>query len=221
MIAINLSQEAGKSISEIRKKFSGVLSKEQIDKTLAFTINETARRVISRGRKEMKQEYTINNKYLERYSKIPLKASTGFLEARIAFNYGTVPLIGFKHKDLNKRSQRYFAYNSKMNGVEVEIKKGAKKVWKHAFIKTMRAGNTSSHEGIYAHGYYSSGKFVNVDKKTRSGKSMMTELKTVSPFTMNTNTSAGKRMTAYINNTMPSRFEAIINNKLKKMGAKP
>jgi len=207
---VNITFEGKKSIEAIQKEFQGQLSEKQILKTTAYAINETAKRVVSRSKKEIKQEYTVNNKYLNRIHRIK-KASgtTSGLYAEIYFSGKPIPMIGFKYKDKSKKGGKRL----KSGGVIVEIFKGKQQLLKHAFIATMKSGHT----GIFGNGSYIEGKFVHSKERTASHKSRITEYKSPSPYSMERNKGIKERNFAYIETTLPSRTRALLQNKLNKL----
>ena len=208
---INVTIEGKKSIESIQKEFSNQLSEKQILKTTAFALNETSRKVISRSKKEIKQEYTVNNKYLDRMAKVkkPARGTQSGLYTEIHYRYSPVPMIGFKNKDKGTKK----GIRLKSGGVQVEILRGKQQLLKHAFISTMRSG----HRGIFGRGSYINGKFIFSKERTSSGKSRISEYKTASPFTMGRNRNIESRMTAYVKQTLPSRTKALLQLKVDKL----
>jgi len=208
---IKVTIEGQKSLSGIQREFSDKLSEKQILKATALALNDTSRRVISRSKKEIKQEYTVSNKYLDRMAKVrkPARGTQSGLYAEIHFSYKPVPMIGFKNKDKGTKK----GIRLKAGGVVVEILKGKQQLLKHAFISTMRSG----HQGIYGRGSYVNGKFVFSKERTSTKKSRITEYKTASPFTMGRNKEIESRNTEFVKRTLPSRTKALLQQQVDKL----
>jgi|WetSurMetagenome_2_1015567.scaffolds.fasta_scaffold267180_2 hypothetical protein len=215
MFRISVKYEGNKSMQKVADEFRGQLSEKEIAKTAAFAVNTTARRVLSMVRKEAKKDYTISNKYLQRMAVLskPARGNASGLYAEVSYNFGTIPMVGFKYKNLNPKKQKYFAFNSKMKGVQVEIKKGKTMILRHAFIKSMASG----HLGIWAHGYYKGKRFIPDNATTSSGKLKITELKSASPYTMYTSKSMSKKIQKYVDDSLTERFRAMLKIKLDKI----
>ena len=214
MFHIVISYEANKSMQDVAKRFEKVLSEKEILRTAAFAINTTARRVSTMVRKEVKKDYTISNKYLDRMSKLskPAKGTQQGLYAELSYGYSTIPMVGFKFKDMNK-GRGFVGYETKTQGVRVEIKKGKQTLLSHCFVKSMASG----HLGLWGHGKYIGNKFVHLRETTSKGKIKITEMKTASPFTMYTNKAMSKRINDYVDKTLLSRFTALLEQKVKKL----
>lgn len=211
---IKIEYEGHADMQRIAKEFEGKLSEKEILKTAAFAVNITARRILGMIKKEVKKDYTITNKHLDRAAKLtkPASGNRSGLYATISYSPKTIPMSGFKFSDLNKGGQ-FFSYNIPMNGVRIEIKKGKQEILRHAFVKSMKSG----HLGIWGHGSYVSGKFVPKDMLTGGGKPKITEMKTASPFTMYTNPKMDNRIYDYVGTNMPNRFKALLQQKVNKM----
>lgn len=215
MFKISVEYEGNKSMQKVADEFRGQLSEKEIAKTAAFAVNTTARRVLSMVRREVKKDYTISNKYLKKMAVLskPARGHASGLYAEVSYNFGTIPMIGFKHKDLNSKKQKFFAFNSKMKGVQIEIKKGKMLILKHAFIKSMASG----HLGIWAHGQYMGKKFIPDNRTTSSGKLKITEIKSASPYTMYTSKVMSKKIQKYVDDSLTERFRAMLKIKLDKI----
>lgn len=207
----SITVDSKQSIQSIQREFADKLSPKEIRKTTAFALNTTARRVISLSRKEIKKEYTVNNKYLDRMAKLskPASGSSEGLYAEVSYSYKTIPMIGFKNKDNNKSKSA----KRRIGGVTVEIKHGVSKHLKHAFIATMASG----HKGIFAVGSYVDTSFVYDKERSISGKNRITQLRTSSPMTMTSNKNIQKRTIEYIDLNLPSRLRALLQNKVNKL----
>ena len=214
MFHVVISYEANKSMKDVAKKFESVLSEKEILRTAAFAVNTTARRVSTMVRKEVKKDYTISNKYLDRMSKLskPAKGTIQGLYAELSYGYSTMPMVGFKFKDLNKE-RGFVGFNTKTQGVRVEIKKGKQTILAHSFVKSMASG----HLGIWGHGKYLGKQFVHLKETTSKGKIKITEMKTASPFTMYTNKTMSRRINEYVDKTLLSRFTAMLEAKVRKV----
>lgn len=202
--------EGKKSLRSIQQEFANRLSKKVILKTTALSLNITARRVISQVKKDVKKEYTVNNKYLNRMA--TLKPASGTVEglyAAVSYSYKPVPMIGFKNKDNNKSKSP----KKRTGGVTVEIKRGKNQLLKHAFIATMASG----HKGVYAVGSYQGKNFVHDKERTKSGKQRITEMKTSSPMTMQSNKDIQKRTITYVKTNLPPRLRALLQNEINKL----
>lgn len=200
--------EGKKSIEAIQKEFADKLSPKEIQKTTAFALNETGKRVGSMINKPIKEEYTTNAKYRKRIAKVTKMAAgqPNRLYTEVSYNYGTIPMVGFKYKDNSKGK-------NKTAGVTVEIKKGKNKILKHAFVATMKSG----HKGIFAAGKYGAKGFIHERIKTTNNKQKITELKTASPFTMATNKAIESKTTATITEQLPKRVRALLQIKVDKL----
>jgi len=207
----SITFEGKKSLQSIQHEFADKLSPKEIRKTTAFALNTTARRVIALSRKEVKKEYTVNNKYLDRMANLskPASGTVEGLYAAVSYSYKPVPMIGFKSKDNNKSKSP----KKRTGGVTVEIKRGKNQLLKHAFIATMASG----HKGIYAVGSYKGKNFVFDKARSQSGKQRITEMRTSSPMTMISNKNIQKRTIAYIESNLPSRLRALLQNKVNKL----
>jgi len=202
--------EGKKSLKSIQQEFANKLSKKVILKTTALSLNITARRVISQVKKDVKKEYTINNKYLNRMA--TLKPASGTVEglyAAVSYSYKPVPMVGFKNKDNNKSKSP----KKRTGGVTIEIKRGRNQLLKHAFIATMASG----HKGIYAQGLYKGKTFINDKVKTEKGKARITEMRGPSPMTMVSNKDIQKRTVTYVKTNLPPRLRALLQNEINKL----
>ena len=208
---ISVSIEGKRAVQDIQKEFKDQLSEKQILKTTAFALNETSRRAISFVRKEVRKEYTVNNKYLKRMAKLgkPAKSTPSGLYAEVLYSYKPVPMIAFKFKAQSKKK----GSKSNLRNIQVEIRKGKQTLLRHVFIATMKSGHT----GIWAHGQYQHGKFVYSRNKTASGKDRMSEMQTASPFTLGTNKDIEKRAIEQIQKTLPSRLRALLQQRVDKL----
>jgi hypothetical protein len=220
MFRISVKYEGNKSMQKVADEFRGQLSEKEIAKTAAFAVNTTARRVLSMVRKEAKKDYTISNKYLQRMAVLskPARGNASGLYAEVSYNFGTIPMAGFKYKNLNPKKQKYFAFNSKLKGVLVEIKRGKTQILRHAFVKSLASG----HIGIFDHGKYEDKKFIRQNVLTGTtahggGKPLITELKSASPYTMYTSKSMSKKIQKYVDDSLTERFRAMLKIKLDKI----
>lgn len=213
MFRINITYEGQKSMREVEEDFKNLLSPKEIQKAAALTLNTTARRVLGMIKKEVKKDYTISNKYLDRAAKLtkPAKGTQQGLYAEVGYSFQTIPMIAFKHRDKNKPG--FVSFASKINGVQIEIKRGKSQLLRHAFIKTMSSG----HEGIFAHGHYNKGSFVSAREFTSSKKPRITELKTASPFTMYTSKAMDQRVTDYVDKTMTERYRTFLQQRVNRI----
>ena len=205
---IHIEIEGKNSIEAIQKKFKDQLSEKEIRKTTGFALNKTAEKVSGMIAKNLKDEYTITPKYKKRLSKLtkPAGITSDKLYAEVSYDYGTIPMVGFKHRDNNKGKKR-------TEGVSVEIKKGKNQILKHAFVATMASGHT----GIFATGRYNGGKFIHEKLKTSNNKTKITEMKTASPFTMATNKVVKKQLETKIEEQLPKRVQAMLQQKVNKL----
>lgn len=203
---VKITYEGNNSMMKIADEFRNKLSEKEILKTAAFTVNITARRIISQIKRDVKKDYTISNKYLDRSAKLskPASGSINGLYAKIGYSVGTIPIIGFKTNKITRNKQN--------DGVIVEIKKGKQQLLKHAFIAKMRSG----HIGVFAIGSYVSGKFIYKRELTASNKQRITEMKTASPFTMYTSKIMDERIIK-ASEQMPERFRALLEQKVNKL----
>ncbi len=210
---IKIEYEGNTDMNRIAKEFQGRLSEKEILRTAAFAVNITARRILGMLKKDVKKDYTITNKYLDRAAKLtkPASGSISGLYAVISYSPKTIPMSGFNFTDLNK-SGEFVTYNKPVNGVRIEIKKGKQEILRHAFVKTMKSG----HLGIWGHGSYKGGKFVPSDTRTGGGKPKITEMKTASPFTMYTNPKMDERILKAAKQ-MPERYRALLQKKVDKL----
>jgi hypothetical protein len=216
--------EGRQTVEDIQRRFRSELSEIEILKATSKAINITAYRTQNFIKKEIKSQYTINKKYLDRSSKIATRAKSAVngLYAHVTFSYQTVPLIGFNHSQRQTRSGSNRGISSRV--------KDERKSWKHAFIAKMSGisnkGEHYEHEGIFAAGHYSKGTFIPEKRLTRAqanhprsvgGKNKITELKGPSVFTMSTNAVTRERVNTYVSNQLPKRVEAFIKNAVKKL----
>lgn len=212
MFKVEIRYEGNKSMKKIADEFKDQLSEEQIKKTAAYAVNITARRVMTLVRKEVKKDYTISNKYLERMTKLSKPASSSSCFATVSYGYSTLPMIAFKHKSLD-RNPGFVSYHKKIKGVQMEVKKGKTFILKHSFIKSMVSG----HVGVWSHGRYLNGKFVASDERTPKNKPRITQIKTASPFTMYTSDKMDKRVLEYVDKNLTERFKALLQQKVNKL----
>jgi len=202
---IHITYEGKQSVQEIQKRFKTQLSEKEILKATAYTLNEVAKKAQAFIKKEVKRDYTMSKKYLDRTSKVTHKAQSEAtsLYVDIEFNYRPVPMIAFKHT--GKPGIR--------KPIRVTIKKGKSTTFKHAFIATMNSG----HQGIFASGRYINKKFVHDKSTTNSGKTRITELKSASPFTMSTSKAMQPRVMKYAGAMVVSRLKHNLQGKINKM----
>jgi hypothetical protein len=214
MPTFKITFEGRQTVEEIQRKFKGQLSESEILKTTARALNETAKKVQGFIRKQVRQQYTISSKYLNRVSYINhyAKGQQTGLYANVVFSYQTLPMIAFAHSGVK---------NKKDQVITVEIKKGKTETWRHAFIATMynqkKSGEYANHEGIFAAGRYVGKRFEYDHSRTASKRQRITELKTASPFTLMTNKVIEKEVYAYIDRALPSRLEYFLQKKVDKM----
>jgi vacuolar-type H+-ATPase subunit E/Vma4 len=211
--AFHLTFEGRESISQIQRKFEAELNEKQIWHATAQAINDTSNRVQGFIRKQVRNNYTVNSKYLARMSFIRRRAKPEFsrLYSMIDFNYRPVPMIGFKHS----------GYKGSRQPISMEMKRGRAEVFRHAFIATMRnqdkGGEFSEHEGIYAAGRYEGKKFVYANERTPSGKMRITELKSASAYTMAGAKESVPKINIYVDNYLPGRLKYFLQKKLEKL----
>lgn len=208
-----ITVEGRKSIEQIQREFEKNLSEKEILTATARAINDTSKRVQGFIRKEVRTNYTINRKYLERMSTVTrmAKGDHSRLYSEIAFRYKSIPMIGFKHS----------GEKGKKRPITVTIKKGNSITLSHVFIATMRnqakSGEVSEHQGIYGAGRYTGGKFIFDNSRTASGKQRITEYKSASPFTMSTTKPMEPKIKTYVDKYMPDRLRYFLQSKLDKL----
>jgi hypothetical protein len=213
MFEIKLTYEGKQSMQKVAAEFKSKLSQDEIDKIAAHALNETGRKAAGRIRKFAKQDYTINNKYLQRAAKLIKPAGRSSLYAEVGYSTQTVPMIAFTHREIGSP----FGKSNKSNsGVQVEIRKGKSSILKHAFIATMHSG----HEGIFMHGHYQGSQFVQDNKKTSSGRPRITEIKSASPFIMYSNQEVQSMVNDYVDKTLAERFRVFLQQKVDKLATK-
>ena len=202
---LSITYDGRQSIADIQSRFRTHLSEKEILKSTAYTLNEVGKKVQAFIKKEVKRDYTMSKKYLDRTSAITHKAKSeaSSLYVDIEFNYRTVPMVAFKHTG-SPGSKR---------PIKVTIKKGTSTTFKHAFIATMNSG----HKGIFSSGRYINRKFVHDKSKTNSGKTRITELRSASPFTMSTSKAIEPRITKYVGGMMIARLKHNLQRKVNKM----
>jgi hypothetical protein len=202
MFTIKINSKA--DVIKVQRQFEKYLSKTQILKTTARTLDITAERSQRFIKKGIRENFTISSKYLNRLSVISRHASgtEGGLYTQVSFSFRTMPLFAFKHKRIGKRG-----------GISVEIKRGSPFELKHAFIATMRNG----HKGIYQRGSYSAGRFIYENAKTASGKSRISERKSSSYSGMALNPTLQKKTIRYVQEQLPKRLTALLQQKVNKM----
>lgn len=216
---ISIKFEGKNSISEIQKKFNKELSQKEILKTTAHTLNEVSNRLQKFLIKQIKKEYTISEKYIERLgSKYDReKATPKKLFVSTNFRYKPMPLIAFKW------SGKFSTKDNWNEGVGVEVKKGKSMYFKHAVLLNMKTkpsrdtGEVSRHIGIFGKGRYIGKKFVSDGSRTRTGKTRLSEFKSVSAFTMVTSKEMQPKIIQYIDNTLPKRMQHNLQRKLDRM----
>lgn len=222
MTQFKITFEEKQAVGEIQRKFKSQLSEKQILTVTARAINITAYRAQSFIKKQIKKEYTVNNKYLDRYSQIKHRAqsNTPNLYASIDFKYTPIPMIGFTHS--GGRNKQI---------VEVSIRRGSPQQFRHAFIGKFSGvsnkGEHYEHEGILAQGKYVKGQgFVYLIERTkaqpnngrnRGNKIRVSELKSVSAFTMATSVSTRASVELYIADGLPKRLEALLQKKIDRI----
>lgn len=202
---VNITYEGKHTVNEIQKRFREQLPEKEILKTTARALNETAKKVQGFIRKEVRKEYTVNNKYLDRMSSISKYAAgnSNALYAHVNFSYKPVPMIGFKHT--GKPGQR--------KPISITVKKGKSATFRHTFIASLGSG----HIGIFAPGSYNKGEFVYRNAQTSSGKTRITELKSASPFSMMHIKPMQAKIVEYVDKSLPSRLQYFLQKKLDKM----
>ncbi|MFZ4546739.1 MAG: hypothetical protein ACOYN4_04860, partial [Bacteroidales bacterium] len=204
--------EGKQSIVDIQNKFKE-LSQKEILKSTAYAINMTANRVQGHIRQQIRKEYTISNKWLMKDGKSDFARITKLaagepsrLYAHVGFSYKPVPMIYFKHT--GTVGEIYNIKTKQLNPINVTIKKGQTKVFRHAFIKVKKSGG----EGIFAYGKYQGKEFV-YNKESRR----QSELKTASPFTMAFSKGVQPKVNDFIAKELPGRLHAMLEKKLKKI----
>ena len=214
MVEVKLEYEGKRSMQAIADDFKSQLSQKEIMKTAAYTLNQTANRVVGFELRSVTKLYTAKRKDLKDSIKVSKKASgtQGGLYASLSYTYKGISMYKFKNKGLDTKLG-FVTYRKKIKGVQVEIKKGKTTLLKHAFIKTMPNG----HRGIWMHGSYTGGKFVPEDVKTSKGKPKISEMKTASPFGMLTSNKMTSELRAYIDKNLPERFRILLQNKVNKL----
>jgi len=206
----SITIEGKKSIQSIQNEFANQLSYKEIQKTTAFALNTTARRVIAMAKKDAKKEYTINSKYIGRIADLtkPAKGTVDGLYAAVSYSYKTVPMVGFNFKESKSRTGKRGS-----GFIMIEIKKSKNQILKHAFVASMASG----HKGIYAAGSYKGSKFIHDKVKTSTGKQRVTEMKGPSFSTMAANKNTQAHVTTYVEKNLPSRLRALLQNKVNKL----
>lgn len=204
-LLIKIEFEKKHSVKDIQDKFRKHLSEKVILSATTRALNETATRVQGHIRKEIRKEYTINNKYLNRASQTSKKATpTAYgLFANVSFKSSPIPMIGFKNN----------AQVGKRRPISVTVMKGRPAVFKRAFAATFVSGHT----GIYEQGYYNKGKFVHVRIKTKTGRTNITELKAPSPFGMALTERMKPKITKYVDNYLSGRVKFFLEQQLSRM----
>lgn len=206
---ISITYDGRYSVQSIQAQFRNQLSEREILKTTARAINETAKKVQGHIRKEVRKDYTVNNKYLDRMSYVSKMAAgtNSGLYSEVKFSYRPVPMIGFKHTGgtANKRGKK--------KNISVTIKKGQAKTFRHAFLATFKSG----HKGIFANGYYDGGKFTRDNTQTGTGKGRITELKSTSPFSMMNIAPMRAKINTYVDRSLPSRLQYFLQQKIDRM----
>jgi hypothetical protein len=202
---IKIEWEGKKSIKEIQNKFKKELSERAILQATARALNDTANRVQGHIRKEVKNSYTIKQKYLTRASNTSKKAypTTSGLYAEVSYSSKPIPMIGFENN----------AQVGKHKPITVTIMKGQSKVFRHAFAATFRSGHT----GIMQAGRYEKGKFIPGRLKTNSGRVRITELKAPSPFGMAFSEKIRPKIIKYVDGYLPGRVQFFLEQQLKKI----
>jgi hypothetical protein len=202
---IKIEWQGGKTIKDIQKRFEKELSEKVILQATAKALNDTASRVQGYIRKEVKNSYTLSQKYLDRASKTSKKAysNTSGLYAEVSYSAKTIPLIGFKNN----------AQVGKRKPISVMVLKGKTTVFKHAFAATFKSGHT----GIMQRGRYMNGHFVPERAKTASGRVRITELKAPSPFGMAFSERMKPRITKYVDGYLPGRVQFFLEQQLKRI----
>jgi hypothetical protein len=202
MFKIEIKTKA--DVRKIQTRFRLYLSEEQILKTTARTLNITAERVRGFAKREVKEVFTINKKYLDRMSYVSKYASgtVGGLQADVSFSFKPTPMVGFS-----------YMRNGSRGGLTIEIKRGVQKPMRHAFVATMKSGHT----GIYATGRYIGKKFVPLKERTTGGKTRITELRSSSAYSMFLNPTMQKKTVAYVSDQLPKRLTALLQQKVNKM----
>jgi hypothetical protein len=207
-----ITVEGRKSIAQIQKDFESKLGSDEILTSTARALNDTATRVQGFIRKEVRKNYTMNKKYLDRMSQVRkyAKGEQSGLYAEVVFRYKPIPMIAFNHSPKRRNG-----------GVWVNIKKGKGVRFKRAFIASMRntskGGEASEHEGIFAAGRYVGKEFIYDGSRTASGKVRITELKTASTFTMSTGKELQPKIRAYVDKNLPSRLSYFLQKKIDKL----
>ena len=214
MPELNITFYQDKSMEACAKRFKKNLSQTQIDKIAARAINKIADKSVSMVQKEAKRNYTITPKYLERVVMIGHKArgNENELYTLIYYNFATLPLAAFRFQNMNPRD-KFITFNSTQPGVMVEQKKGHSKLFKHAFVKTLKSGHT----GIWGHGRYIGGKFTPQNVLTRNKKPLITEMRGASAFTMFTNRMMQEKLKVYMKENLVPTFEKMLSDKVAKM----
>lgn len=206
---VQITYEGKQSITDIQKKFKEHLSQKEILKSTAYAINRTADRVQAHIRVQVRKEYTIKNKSLEKMSNVSKMAAgeTTRLYAHVSFSYLTIPMILFRYT--GTVGEIYNIKTKQLKPITVTIRKGQTKVFRHAFIRQKKNG---SGLGIFSYGRYQDKKFV-PDLTLKK----QTELKSASPFTMAFSKGIQPKINDYVAKELPGRLQALLDRKLKKM----
>ena len=203
----NITYEGQHSLEQVAKDFESRLSQKRIRQLTAKTLNETGTKVQGHIRKEIRKDYTITSKYLQRMSYLRTKATENSLNAFVYFSYRQIPYIGFKTSRPS---------TNKKGIVTMEIKKGNSFTLRHAFFATMRSG----HLGIWALGKYVKGKMIYVKEKSSTGKYRLAEFKSASPFTMATSIPLQQKINDYHDKETPARMRRLLEYECTKMVSK-
>ncbi len=115
----------------------------------AYALNETARNALSEASKAIKQEYNFKPSDIKSATRIK-KANPEKLKAVIAAGGKRVSLAKFiagnnkvlGAKQIVKNHRKFAAYQA-ISGVPVEVKKGAPKILRHAFLVTFTSGHVA------------------------------------------------------------------------------
>jgi len=209
---IKIEFEKNHSVKDIQDEFRKYLSEKEILRGTARALNDAANRVQGHIRKEIRKEFTINNKYLSRASQVSHKATanTSDLYASVAFSNRPIPMIGFKHSARPK--QKNIPVKDR-RPISVTITKGKTVFLKRAFFASFRSGHT----GLYEAGSYDRGRFIHEKVKTSTGRTKITEMKAPSPFGMAFSERMQPKITKYVDGYLPGRVKFFLEQQLSKM----
>ena len=134
-------ERAVRSLTEVQRKIVPTASSRALNKTAAQAKTQAARAI--------RDQYNISSRLIGRHIRLH-RSTPATLTASVSAEGEKLPVVAFGARQTKR-------------GVTVQIKRGARRLIRSAFLATLRSG----HRGVFARGHYSGRGFVRRTRRVR------------------------------------------------------